>query len=273
MYKAVLLVAFILLTLFYQWSYAQEITSIKFLVYEDGWVEVSLLVKNEEPGVLNLSLCGEPEVITVIDENGEPLDYDLESTTKGSFLIVYALGAKQINITYLTQSLTNKSGRIWTFHANVNSTFTILMPSNTFIFRISEPPLEVIENEYLILVMPPGSHEVEYIVLPQKNEEKESGYWFLSPIYLVLFIGIAIVIMYIVLRKMRYKVVIKELSEVDREIINFLKKRGGRAFQHEIGRELEIPKTTLWRHIMRLSEKGLIEVKKEGKYNLIILKF
>ncbi len=273
MREMVFLVAFMLLILFCQWSYAQEITSIKFLVYEDGWVEANFLVRNEEPGVLNLSLCGKPEVITVTDENGEPLDYDLESTAEGLFLIVYAFEAKQINVTYLTQSLTNKSGRIWTFHANANSTFAIFMPSNTFIFRISEPPLEVVEDKYLVLIMPPGSHEIEYIVLPQKNEEKEGGYWFLPPIYLVLFIGIAIVIMYIVLRKMRYKVVMKELSEVDREIINFLKKRGGRAFQHEIGRELEIPKTTLWRHIMRLSEKGLVEVRKEGKYNLIILKF
>ncbi|RLE85665.1 MAG: transcriptional regulator TrmB, partial [Thermoprotei archaeon] len=51
-----------------------------------------------------------------------------------------------------------------------------------------------------------------------------------------------------------------------------LKRKGGKAYQHEIARELEIPKTTLWRHILRLSEEGIVDIKKEGKYNLIILK-
>ena len=271
MHKITLLVAFMLLIFFCQLSYTQEINNIKFLVYEDGWVEVNFLVKNEELGILDLSLYGDPEIITVTDESGEPLDYDLESTTEGLLLTVYAFEAKEINITYLTQSLTSKSGKIWVFHVDVNSTFTIFMPSNSFIFKISEPPLEVVEDEYLILVMPPGSHEIEYLVLPQKSDEGKEDYWPLLVI-LALSAGIIAIAGYLGLKKIRHKIAIQQLSEIDREIINFLKKRGGRAFQHEIGRELEIPKTTLWRHIIRLSERGLIEIRKEGKYNLIILK-
>jgi len=269
--RRVVLMILIFLLFLCQTIISQEVSNARFLLYEDGWVEVSLLLKVGELEILNVSVYGRPEALTVIDEKGEPLDYDLESTGEETFLIIYALGAKEVNVTYLTQSLTSKEREVWTFSVDTNSTFTLLMPSNSFILEISEVPLEVIEgDEYLILVMPPGSHKVEYIILPRRSGRKEIDYWI--PLILVLSVAAVGIAAYFILKKIRLKRLIERLSEVDREIVEFLEKRGGKAYQHEIARELEIPKTTLWRHIMRLHEEGIIEIKKEGKYNLIILK-
>ncbi|RLE89815.1 MAG: hypothetical protein DRJ46_04445 [Thermoprotei archaeon] len=62
------------------------------------------------------------------------------------------------------------------------------------------------------------------------------------------------------------------LTPEDEAIIKVLKSYGGGAYQSEIMRALGLPKTTVWRRIMRLSSLGIVEVKKVQGKNYVILK-
>ena len=54
-------------------------------------------------------------------------------------------------------------------------------------------------------------------------------------------------------------------------VLKYLMSRGKPVIQSVIGKELNIPKSTLYRIIKRLSELGLINVEKRGKYNYVYI--
>jgi len=63
------------------------------------------------------------------------------------------------------------------------------------------------------------------------------------------------------------------LRREDREVIKFLEKSGGKAFETEIRDNFpEIPKTSLWRLIKRLEKMEVVSVKRIGLQNQVILK-
>ena len=55
------------------------------------------------------------------------------------------------------------------------------------------------------------------------------------------------------------------------KVLKYLMSRGKPVIQSVIGKELSIPKSTLFRIIKRLSELGLINVEKRGKYNYVYI--
>ncbi|RDJ30907.1 MAG: winged helix-turn-helix transcriptional regulator [Crenarchaeota archaeon] len=65
--------------------------------------------------------------------------------------------------------------------------------------------------------------------------------------------------------------IIKSLRECDRKIISFIYANGGQVYEKDIRNQLDEPRTTVWRTIKRLEEKGIIIVRKEGNQNLIVL--
>ncbi|RLE76289.1 MAG: hypothetical protein DRZ80_01260, partial [Thermoprotei archaeon] len=262
----------VLLIVFIMPVSAQNIEEYKIIVYDDGWVTVNMVFSSEGLDILNVTLLGKPEMITVTDQNYEPLDYDVEMGVNSYFLVVYSFGAEKINITYSTQSLTSKEAEIWNINLESNTTFTVFMPKNSFILEITEIPLSIEEkDEFIVLTMPPGNHTISYTIMPSKDKDQKMQNMLILQLGFFMIL-IAFISAYFLVKKYRVKKIFEKISEVDRDIIEVLKRKGGKAYQHEIARELEIPKTTLWRHILRLSEEGIVDIKKEGKYNLIILK-
>lgn len=262
----------VLLIVFIMPVSAQNIEEYKFIVYDDGWVTVNMVFSSEGLDILNVTLLGKPEMITVTDQNYEPLDYDVEMGVNSYFLVVYSFGAEKINITYSTQSLTSKEAEIWNINLESNTTFTVFMPKNSFILEITEIPLSIEEkDEFIVLTMPPGNHTISYTIMPSKDKDQKMQNMLILQLGFFMIL-VAFISAYFLVKKYRVKKIFEKISEVDRDIIEVLKRKGGKAYQHEIARELEIPKTTLWRHILRLSEEGIVDIKKEGKYNLIILK-
>lgn len=55
------------------------------------------------------------------------------------------------------------------------------------------------------------------------------------------------------------------------KVLKYLMSRGKPVIQSIIGKELNIPKSTLFRIIKRLSELGLVNVEKRGKYNYVYI--
>ncbi len=63
-----------------------------------------------------------------------------------------------------------------------------------------------------------------------------------------------------------------EAYDVDAQILKYLRDRGGMAYQGDIVRDLDLPKSTVHKAIRRLSERGLVEVRRQGRINVVTLK-
>lgn len=63
-----------------------------------------------------------------------------------------------------------------------------------------------------------------------------------------------------------------ELSEVDIQILRYVEERGGAVYQSEIVRDLSLPKSTVHKALRRLTEGGYVEVMRQGRVNLVLLR-
>ena len=59
------------------------------------------------------------------------------------------------------------------------------------------------------------------------------------------------------------------INEDEAKVLSYLLNRGGDAYQAEIARELGLPKSTVSRIIRRLHDKGLITVRRVGKFSYV----
>jgi len=63
------------------------------------------------------------------------------------------------------------------------------------------------------------------------------------------------------------------LRPEDQQVLSFLAENEGAAFESELRRKFQLPKTTIWRLVKRLQREELVEIRKAGGQNLIKLKF
>ncbi|AEA13269.1 transcriptional regulator, TrmB [Thermoproteus uzoniensis 768-20] len=61
-------------------------------------------------------------------------------------------------------------------------------------------------------------------------------------------------------------------ADVDEQIIKYLRSRGGLAYQGDIVKDLDLPKSTVHKAIRRLAERGLVEVRRQGRINIVTLR-
>lgn len=96
------------------------------------------------------------------------------------------------------------------------------------------------------------------------------------PITMTIGVLVAVVALYLVwkypMKRFKNLGKLKELTEEEAEIINYIKGKGGRILEAEL-REIfpNIPRTTLWRMVRRLESKGLVKIRKVGLQNIIEL--
>jgi uncharacterized membrane protein len=246
-------------------------------IYRDGYARVThvLFANSGEP--VEIPLLGEPEEITVVDEKEEPIYYVVENLT----LSIFPLNDGTVTITYYTPFLTTKSGVFWT--VNFNSTFpvTLTLPDNASLISINSIPDKVTPvGNSLILELSPGVWNITYIITsvgePYEGQEEGQGGgkalgFPINPIY-VVYVAIALLIagVYYLSRRRKGKGV-KGLRPEDREIVEFLKKVGGSAYESEIQKSLALPKTSAWRAIKRLERLGIVKVTKEDGRNRVTL--
>lgn len=60
-----------------------------------------------------------------------------------------------------------------------------------------------------------------------------------------------------------------KLSQDEVKVLRYLINKGKPVIQSNIGKDLNIPKSTLFRIVRRLAELGLVNVEKRGKYNYV----
>ncbi len=93
----------------------------------------------------------------------------------------------------------------------------------------------------------------------------------LNIFYIIILLIIIAIIVIIFLLKRRRETMREYLTEEEEAIINVLKKRDG-IYQSELIEILNLPKTTVWRHLKRLERMGKIKIIRKENKNYIILK-
>ncbi|WP_048062636.1 helix-turn-helix transcriptional regulator [Caldivirga maquilingensis] len=95
-----------------------------------------------------------------------------------------------------------------------------------------------------------------------------------TPLYLVIAVILIVVVSVVVFLSRRRALEAFEqhnLDEVDRLIISTLRQYGGSLYQSQLQQLTNIPKTTLWRHVMKLKDMGIVRVDKVNGLNKVTL--
>ncbi len=307
---SLVVIALVLLaSLAYLKAYGQPLTSSRVVVevYRDGaaLVTETYVLRNVTLGEVLLKLLYEPspEVpIMVVDQDGAPLPYVQEDSMLVKVLVA---NTSFLNVTYVTQALTSKNGGVWVFKAKAPDELTVLLPQGSTVLYVSAVPdvVDVIGDKLLFTFKGVDEVEIQYILeiavkvvtpkpvnetqeqpaqkeqpkpspTPPETEEKKEMLPLPLPILVIVIVLIALVVAVVlsilVLRPRRSEYI--SLRPEEEEVLRRLRSRGGEAFQHEIAKEMGLPKTTMWRLVRRLESKGLIEIEKRYGMNYLRLK-
>jgi len=275
---------------------------VQVVVVDGGLVRIDIELAVDSNLSLTLPLIGEPDpyyVIVVRDEEGDLLAYEVDEDA--GVIEIACVNASRVRVSYYTQSLTSKKGRVWTLNLTSPYPAKVILPANSTVTHLNRmPEMFDAEGDKPVLEFSPGHILVKYIVIytpppltdggvgeesesqaeeraPQRAGEEggkgihaeNSQLGFLPLLLLLTSLILATLGAVVVLRSRRRKMEL--LSDEERAIMEVLRRMGGGAFQSELQRELEMPTTSLWRRVRRLEEKGLVIVEKRGGRNYVKL--
>ena len=261
-----------------------EVESINLTVYRDGLVHVAqtLAVDEFAPEVTLRLLSVSVENLIVLDESQLFVDYEVN----GGNLTVFTLGAERVLVEYDTVALTKKEAEVWTLIVDNSYTSMVFLPQNATVIYLSNMPTAIdTSSSGIKLSLYPGQWEISYVLplMPDDGTDNNGAPWTPSSIeYLIIAIVAvtAVVISALLLvRRRRGPNVEKtmkaypQLKKEDKEVIEFLAEKGGKAFEAEIRERFpDMPRTSLWRLVRRLERLDIVEVKKIGLENQVQLK-
>ena len=267
MRKTVIFLA--LIFCFYSLVHCQPQQSVNVTVYPDGSIEATHhFIVNNETLMLHVVLLGQPMYLLVVDEQGDPVPFNLT----GQVLTIELLGEKELYISYVVENAVIEQEGVYKLSLPpINGTYIIHLPNQSALLSF-EPLPDLIEAEDGGLKIEfsniTGNVYIEFAVLPKGEGQKSKDY---MPLIFAAFISVVAALMtwrFIVRRKSEKA----ELTETEEEIVRFLKSRGGEAYQSEIREYLELPTTTVWRKIKKLEELGYVSIKKTRRGSLVRLK-
>jgi uncharacterized membrane protein len=261
-----------------------EVESIDFIVYRDGLVHITQasIVDELAPEVTLPLLSPSIENLIVLDENQLAVDYEIN----GGNLTIFTLGATRVLVEYDTIALTKKEAEVWTLVATNPYNLTVFLPQNATVIYLSKMPTAIdTSGTGIKLSLYPGQWEISYVlpVLPEDETTDNGAPWTTTPIeYLIAaIVAVTAVVLsaILIVRRRRGPNVEKilkahpELKKEDREVIEFLAEKDGKAFEAEIRERFpDMPRTSLWRLVRRLERLEIVEIKKIGLENQVALK-
>jgi uncharacterized membrane protein len=260
-----------------------EVESIDLTVYRDGLVHVTQTIVVDElaPEVTLPLLSPSIENVIVLDENQLAVDYEIN----GGNLTVFTLGAESVSVEYDTIALTGKEAEVWTLTADNPYTLTVFLPQNSTVIYLNMMPTAIDSSGTGIkLSLYPGQWEISYVLplVPDDGTEDNGAPWTIPIEYLIAaIVAVTAVVLSVLLivRRRRGPNVEKtmkaypQLKKEDKEVIEFLAEKGGKAFEAEIRERFpDMPRTSLWRLVRRLERLEIVEVKKIGLENQVQLK-
>lgn len=257
-----------------------EVESMTIKVYRDGLTHITqtLIVDELLPEVALPLLSMAVENLIVLDENQLAVDYQQNDGN----LTVFTLGASRVLVEYDTIALTNKEADVWTLLLSNPYNLTVFLPKNSTIIYLNQVPTTIdTTGDELSLSLYPGQWELSYIV-PLQQEDPNSGAWAIPIEYLiaaaVAAAAVVLTAVFVIRRKrtVNVKKIINshpDLMKEDKDVIEFLAQKEGKAFEAEIRQRFpDMPRTSLWRLIRRLESLEIVEIKRIGLENQVQLK-
>ncbi len=240
------------------------ITSTLLTVNIDGSVEVSQIIQDINPNEnLTIPLLGNPIYIEAVSNNiPQPLEI-----RDNSVLIVTA--SNELKIRYITNDLTNKTGEEWTLSYKSPWNTGVILPEEAIVLEVNPETFDVdIINNTAVLVFPPGTVTIKYMIIPGVAEPPSSGNYpplvsgdvFIYILLVLLVIGAAIILIRSLRSRRKIKIEKHVLDERDGQIIKVLEDYGELTAK-EIMEKTGIPKTPLYRRLKRLVKQGYLEQK------------
>jgi uncharacterized membrane protein len=261
-----------------------EVESVNLTVYRDGLVHVTqaLTVDEFAPEITLPLLSSSIENVIVLDESELAVDYEIN----GEDFTVFTLGENRVLVEYDTVALTKKEAEVWTLITNSSYNLTVFLPQNSTVIYLSQMPTAIdTSGTAITLSLYPGQWEISYVLPLLPDDGTDDNGTADSPIpidYLIAAIVavVAVVISIIlIIRRRRGPNIEKtvkahpQLKKEDKEVIEFLAEKGGKAFEAEIRERFpDMPRTSLWRLVRRLERLEIVEVKKIGLENQVQLK-
>lgn len=124
-------------------AYAQETTptSLSITVYSDGTAKTLYNLEADPTEVrVSVELFGPPYSNLVIrDEDGNPLGYSVDGTNVN----IDSIGALELDIQYITSSLTAKYGSLWELNISAPTETRIILPSGASIVDFLTFPINI----------------------------------------------------------------------------------------------------------------------------------
>jgi len=238
---------------------------VEVTIRSDGVVSVEMNV-TVSVGINHIKLPIEPipESINVVEDgkNIPPIYYNktivIPIEKSGTAIITYIA-----NVTIKGGKATIEIGSAEVVLKVMKGIVLLSIPKNVNEFK-------TIDNTIVINFLGPA--ELSYTIAkskPAPSAPATARYFPMFPwwIPVISIAAIVIIISIYVSTRRRHS----RLDHLDRDILDVLRKKGGKALQSELMNELDIPKTTLWRHVKRLEALGYVKIEKVGRVNVVEL--
>ena len=261
-----------------------EIEPIELKLYRDGLAHVTqkLIVDELVPEVTLPLLSASVENVLVLDENQTAVDYEINAGN----LTVFTLGAERILVEYDTIALTRKEAEVWTLITDNPYNLTVFLPQNATVIYLNQMPTAIdTSGTRITLSLYPSQWEISYVLplLPEDGTEDDGAPLAGIPIEYLIATVVAVTAVVLsallIVRRRRGPNVEKifkaypQLKKEDKEVLEFLAERGGKAFEAEIRERFpDTPRTSLWRLVRRLERLEIVEVKRIGLENQVQLR-
>jgi uncharacterized membrane protein len=261
-----------------------EVESIELKVYRDGLVHITqtIIVDELAPDITLPLFSPSIENVLVLDENQLAVDYEIN----GGNLTIFTLGATRVLVEYDTIALTKKEAEVWNLVADNPYNLTVFLPQNATVIYLNQMPTAIDTSGTIItLSLYPDQWEISYVLplLPEDGTEDNGAPLTGIPIEYLIAAIVAVVAVVLsallIVRRRRgpnVEKIIKaypQLKKEDREVIEFLAEKDGKAFEAEIRERFpDMPRTSLWRLVRRLERLEIVEVKRIGLENQVQLK-
>jgi len=225
---------------------------------------------------------------------GTSLPYRLINSTY--MQVINIENCSRIEITYVAEpTITNESIGVIVYARQYYDNVRLIWARNIVIvpslqdlqkMRFSRSNMAILEpgHKYYIryiILLPLTENKSRPSINVRESETKKNVNKALLYIALIFLVVIDIVVWPIVMLRRGRKISLKhrgdekekveDLSDLEREILRIIRERGGEILQSELYRELGVPRTTLWRAVKRLEERGLVRVEKINRLNKIVL--
>ena len=142
--------------------------------------------------------------------------------------------------------------------------------NETFKVELSAPQVNEVKTWELLIECGHENIVDDIIMLKVRVIPRPQGHYLLI-VAVIGVVALGVILSFLFSRKHEYEELKRILTEVDIEIIKFLKSKGGKALQKEIVTSLGLPKTTVHRHLKKLQKYGIIEIKRLGATNVVRL--